>query len=360
MSLESLRVASVRLGDRSYPILVGVGLLDRLGEAITEYLPSTTGCVVVTSTHVDALYGARAMESLAPLSPGRIVAPEGEDAKTWDAVEETLGTLIRHGLDRKGVVIALGGGSIGDSAGFAASLYMRGIRIVQVPTTFLGQVDSGMGGKTAINHLAGKNLIGTFHQPSLVACDTGLLSTLPPRELRSGLAEVAKYGVVIDAKLYVGLEIEADRLLSADQEALRWAVSRCVVAKARLVEADERDELGVRAALNYGHTFGHAIETLSGHTIRHGEAVSVGMAAASRVAVALRVLDADDLERQIRLLKRLGLPTEMPYSIDKILPLMRLDKKTEGGTIRLVLPTGIGGGSIVRPVSEAEIMGALS
>lgn len=206
MSLENMRAATVRLGTSCYPVLAGGGLLDRLGEAMADYVPDTTGCVLVTSPQVDALFGSRAITALESLHPGKVVVPEGEDAKTWDAAGELLGSLIRHSLDRKGVVVALGGGSVGDSAGFAASLYMRGIRVVQAPTTLLGQVDSGVGGKTAVNHHAGKNLIGTFHQPSLVTCDTRLLSTLPKRELLSGLAEVVKYGVIADTKLYVGVE----------------------------------------------------------------------------------------------------------------------------------------------------------
>ncbi len=360
MSLESMRAATVRLGERGYTVLAGGGLLDRLGEAIGEYVPGPTGCVLVTSPQVDALYGARATAAVDPLHPGKVIVPEGEEAKTWDAAGELLGSLINQGLDRRGVVVALGGGSVGDSAGFAASLYMRGIRVAQVPTTLLGQVDSGVGGKTAVNHPAGKNLIGTFHQPSLVACDTGLLATLPRRELLSGLAEVVKYGVVADAKLYVGVEAEAEMLLVADPEALRWVVARCVAAKARLVEADERDERGVRAALNYGHTLGHAVETLSGHSIRHGEAVAIGMVAASRVAVSLGLMEDADLARQVTLLGKLGLPTESPYGVDEVLPLMRRDKKAERGSIRLVLPTGIGGSPTVRTVTEGEIRGALA
>jgi 3-dehydroquinate synthase len=237
---------------------------------------------------------------------------------------------------------------------------MRGIRVVQVPTTLLGQVDSGVGGKTAVNHPTGKNLIGTFHQPSIVACDTGLCSTLPRRELLSGLAEVVKYGVIADAKLYIGVEAEVHKLLSADPETLRWVVARCVTAKARLVESDERDEKGVRAALNYGHTLGHAVETLSGHSIRHGEAVAIGMVFASRIAVALGLLKKPDLERQLTLLGRLGLPTESPYSVDKVIPLMRRDKKAERGSLRLVLPTGIGEEPTINTVSEAEIREALA
>jgi 3-dehydroquinate synthase len=359
MSLEAHRAATVHLGERSYPILVGGGMLGRLGEAVGEYIPDVTGCVLVTSPSVDDLYGAQAEEALTPLHPTKVVVPEGEDAKTWDKAGELLGKLIEHGLDRRGVVVALGGGSVGDSAGFAASIYMRGVRAVQVPTTLLGQVDSGIGGKTAVNHPSGKNLIGSFHQPSLVACDTGLLTTLPKRELRSGLAEVAKYGVIADSKLFVGLEVEAERLLSGDVETLRWMVTRCAVAKARYVEADERDANGTRASLNYGHTLGHAVETLSGHEVRHGEGVAIGMVAASRVATRLNLLKREDLERQIRLLEVLGLPTESPYGIGEALPLMRRDKKAEGGSIRLVLPTGIGSTPIVKAVTEAELREAL-
>ncbi len=360
MSLEAMRAATVHLGGRSYPVLVGGGLLGRLGEAIDEHLSDVTGCVVVTSPSVEKLYGGRAITALEALSPGLVVVPDGEEAKTWGEAGKLLGDLIKHGLDRRGVVVALGGGSVGDSAGFAASIYMRGVRVVQVPTTLLGQVDSGVGGKTAVNHPAGKNLMGSFHQPGLVACDTGLLATLPKRELRSGLAEAAKYGVISDAILYRGVEVEAEKLLSADADALRWVVTRCVTAKARYVEADERDEKGIRAALNYGHTVGHAVETLSDHTIRHGEAVAIGMIAASRIAVNLGLLKQPDLERQITLLEALELPAESPYGVDEVIPLMRRDKKAEHGSIRLVLPTGIGTEPEVRVVSEAEIRGALA
>jgi 3-dehydroquinate synthase len=359
MSLGVLRVTTVRLGERSYPVLVGGGLLRRLGEVIGGHLLGVTGCVATTSPSVDVLYGERMMAALEALNPERVLVPEGEEAKTWDAVGELLGSLIKHGLDRRGVVVALGGGSVGDSVGFAASIYMRGVRIVQVPTTLLGQVDSGIGGKTAVNHIAGKNLIGSFHQPSLVLCDTDLLASLPKRELRSGLAEVAKYGVVTDSTLFKGLEDEAEKLLSAEADTLRWVVTRCVVAKAKYVEADEHDDKGVRASLNYGHTLGHAIETLSGHAIHHGEAVAIGMVAASRVAVSVGLLKQRDLDRQIELLDALGLPTESPYRADEVLPSMRRDKKAENGSLRLVLPTGIGTDPVVRCVSETEIREAL-
>lgn len=359
MSLETLRVATIHIGERSYPVFVGGGLLGQLGEAIRGHLPGITGCVAVTSSPVDLLYGGRMMTALTALHPEKVLVPEGEEAKNWNAVGELLGTLIKRGLDRRGVVVALGGGSVGDSVGFAASIYMRGVRIVQVPTTLLGQVDSGIGGKTAVNHIAGKNLIGSFHQPSLVLCDTDLLASLPRRELLSGLAEVAKYGVVADSILFKVLEDKAERLLSAEADTLRWVVTRCVAAKAKYVEADEHDDKGVRASLNYGHTLGHAIETLSGYEIRHGEAVAIGMVAASRVAVSLGLLRQRDLNRQIELLDALGLPTESPYGADEVLPSMRRDKKAENGLLRLVLPTGIGADPVVRSVSETEIREAL-
>jgi len=359
MSLESMRAATVHLGSRSYQVLAGDGLLDRLGEAILEHVPDVSGCVLVTSPSVDKLYGTQAMAALETWHPEKVIIPEGEDAKTWDATGELLGWLIKHGLNRKSVVVALGGGSVGDSVGFVASIYMRGIRVIQVPTTLLGQVDSGVGGKTAVNHSAGKNLMGTFHQPSLVACDTGLLVTLPKRELRSGLAEVVKYGVISDAILYKGVEVEAENFISVDLDALSWMVTRCVVAKARYVEADERDEKGIRVALNYGHTVGHAVETLSGHSIHHGEAVAMGMITASRIAVSLGLLKKTELERQVTLLKALGLPVESPYGIDDVIPLMMRDKKAEHGSIRFVLPTGIGSEPVVRVVSDAEIRGKL-
>jgi 3-dehydroquinate synthase len=359
MSLEAFRAATVHLGDRSYPILVGDGLLGRLGEAIVKYLPDVSGCVVVTSPSVDALYGEETMASQGSLHTEKVIVPEGEKAKTWEAVGELLESLTGCGLNRRGVVVALGGGSVGDSAGFAASTYMRGVRLVHVPTTLLGQVDSGIGGKTAVNTNSGKNLVGSFHQPSLVACDTALLSTLSKRDFRSGLAEIDKYGVIADTVLFKYLEDETKRLLEADADALRWVVKRCVEAKARYVEADERDDRGIRSALNYGHTLGHAVETYSKHTIRHGEAISIGMAAASRVAANLGVLKRADLEEQLALLAALGLPIETPYGIAYLLPLMRRDKKAESGSIRLVLPTGIGTEPVVRSVSEAEIRRAL-
>jgi len=359
MNHTNLEVVTVNLDERIYPILIGNDLLSYLGEAVNEHLLGITECVVVMQPTVRALYGERIMASLDSLNPDEVLMPEGEEAKTWGSVSDLLGALFKLGLDRRGIIVAFGGGSIGDSAGFAASIYMRGVRIVQVPTTLLGQIDSSIGGKTAVNHVTGKNLIGSFHQPSLVACDTDLLASLPKREISSGLAEVMKYGVIADSALFTVLEDEVERLLSADSEAMRLVVTLCVSAKVKKVEVDERDDRGVRVSLNYGHTVGHAIETLSSHEIRHGEAVAIGMMAASRVALSFGLLTQSELKRQRELLTTLGLPTESPFDASEILPLIKWDKKSERGSIRLILPTGIGSTPVLRSVSEDDIRSAL-
>jgi len=356
MEIENFRAATVGLGERSYHILAGEGLLARLGEAANRYVPDATGCVVVTSPDLDQLYGDTALRSLRRLNPARVLLPEGETAKTWGWAGRLVSSLIDHRLDRKGVVVALGGGSVGDVAGFAAAIYLRGVRVIQVPTTLLSQVDSSIGGKTAVNHSLGKNVIGAFHQPSLVVCDTSLLKTLPKGEIRSGLAEVVKYGVINDANLFATVEEKADRLLSADAAELEAVVARCAAIKAGYVELDERDTSGVRATLNYGHTVGHAIETLNRGRIRHGEGVAIGMVSASRVSVEYGLLHVGELERQANLLGKLGLPTRVPTAASsRLIKIMHRDKKAESGTIRLVLPTGIGVPPVTRAVPDAVI-----
>ncbi len=360
MIASEYRAATVVLGERSYPILVGEGLLSRLGSLVPEAVPGATGCTIVTSTSVNMLYGDEAAASLRDLHPTKILLPEGEVAKTWGWAGKVVGSLIERGLDRRGVVVALGGGTVGDVAGFAASVYLRGIRVVQVPTTLLGQVDSGIGGKAAVNHSRGKNLIGSFHQPSLVVSDTSLLRTLPPKEVASGLGEVVKYGVVSDGMLFSIVEKQAGSLLRADSGGFAAVVSRCSAIKARYIEADERDTRGVRAALNYGHTIGHAVETLSRHSVRHGEAVAIGMVAAARIARRKDLLSEVEEGKQLALLRALGLPTEVRgMDLRRLVKAMRKDKKAEAGTIRFVLPTGIGKPPEVRAVPEAEIYRAL-
>jgi len=358
--VEEMTVDRVDLGERSYRILVGKGISMQLGEMVEELLPDVTRCAVVTSPSVDQLYGDAVLESLRCVSPVKILVPEAEEAKTWNQAGKLLGALVNQGFDRRSLVVALGGGSIGDLAGFVASIYLRGVRVAQMPTTLLAQVDSGIGGKTSVNHPQGKNLIGAFHQPSLVVCDPMFLLSLPSRELRSGLSEVVKYGVIADGELFKILETHGEGLVETDQSILTDVVKRCVAIKSRLVEQDERDSTGARAALNYGHTIGHAIETLSGHSVRHGEAVAVGMVAASRIAIELGLLSEFDLDRQVKVLEALGIEATLP-SMDtfEVLAVMRRDKKAEAGQIRFVLPTGIGVPPHVRAVDDTVIIKSL-
>lgn len=360
MNLDEFRATTVRLGARSYPVLVGEGLLGIINETIIQYLPDVTGCVIVTSTVVDQLFGDKVSSSLSRLGAAKVLLPDGEIAKTWGWAGRLIGSFLDIGLDRNGVVVALGGGTIGDLAGFAASVYLRGIRVVQVPTTLLGQVDSSIGGKTAVNHSKGKNLIGAFHQPSLVLCDTTVLRTLPQREIRSGFGEVVKYGVINDSSFFSLVEAKGKRLLSVDATELRTIVTKCASIKALYVEQDERDDSGVRAGLNYGHTVGHAIETTTHGETNHGEAVAVGMMVASRLATELGLLKESEFERQKTLLNELGLQTQPPrVEPSRLIKVMRRDKKAKAGEIRFVLPTGIGKPPVIRSVPEANIKRAL-
>jgi len=263
--LQEIRVA---LGARSYSIIVESGLIDSL----RKYIPAKGRKALVTTPIINELYGDKIAESLDDYA--LILVPDGEEAKQWSMVEDLLGKLLEAGLDRKSTIIALGGGTVGDLAGFAASIYMRGIDVIHIPTTLLAMVDSSIGGKTAVNHPKGKNLVGSFHQPSRVLIDPVLLETLPEREIRSGLAEVIKYGVISDARLFELLETKSLSELSI--EAKVEIIASCVTAKAHYVERDEEDRKGIRAALNYGHTVGHAIETLSKNSMNHGEGVAIG------------------------------------------------------------------------------------
>ena len=354
-----VKLVGVELGERSYPIYIAPGILSQTGDLIRANLPSAGRCAVVTSGSIHRLHGGALMRSLeeARVEAEPVLVPDGEEAKSWDTAGRLIGELLELGLDRRSVIIAFGGGAVGDLAGFVASIYLRGVSLVQVPTTLLAQVDSAVGGKAAVNHPRGKNLIGSFHQPSLVVADPSLLRTLPRRELLSGLAEVVKYGVIADAELFSLLEAKADEILGRDLRVLTEVVARCCAIKARLVEVDERDTRGLRAALNYGHTVGHALESLTHHGMRHGEAVAVGMAVAARLSERLGIMDADDVERQRRLLRRLGLRTALPrLAVAALLGAMRRDKKAEAGAIRFVLPTGIGKPPILRAVEDDVII----
>jgi 3-dehydroquinate synthase len=336
---------TVPLGDRSYPIHIGDGLL---GDAalLAAVLPARR-VAVVTNDIVGPLYLPRLQATWAAAGATpllEIVLPDGERHKTLPTVSRILDTLVANRFARDDLVVALGGGVVGDMAGFAAACYQRGIGFVQMPTTLLAQVDSSVGGKTGVNHPGGKNLIGAFHQPKAVIADTATLATLPPRELRAGLAEVVKHALICDAAFFSWLEANADALLALDPAALVHAVHRCCTIKAGVVSRDER-ETGERALLNLGHTFGHAIEQVTGFgPWLHGEAVGVGLSMAAGMSQRAGWLPAADAARLDALLARLGLRTEARGAVtpQAARAAMQLDKKVQGGRVRLVLLKGIG------------------
>ena len=348
----------VDLAERSYPVYVGPSLLRETGPLMMEHLAPAGKCAVVTSPPINEMYGETVSASLeaAGLESSVCLVPDGEEAKTWSTAETLIGGLLDAGLDRSSVVVALGGGAVGDVAGFASSIFLRGVRFVQVPTTLLAQVDSSIGGKTAVNHPRGKNLIGSFYQPSLVVSDPELLSTLPRRELLSGLGEVVKHGVIADLPLFNFIECNAEGLVEAKPEALTHVVRRSVAMKREFVALDERDSKGARAVLNYGHTLGHALETLTNHDVRHGEAVALGMVYASRLAMRLALMSEGDAGRLRSLLEELRFDLEPPQvGRSGLLEAMRRDKKVEGGSIRFVLPTGIGTQPVLKAVPDDVI-----
>jgi 3-dehydroquinate synthase len=335
---------TIALGERSYPIVIGAGLYDQA--ATYAGLPSAQTALIVTNTTVAPLYA----ESLAHALHGKyaavhtVVLPDGEAHKTWQTLNLIFDALLQHGCDRKTVLFALGGGVVGDMTGFAAASYMRGVPFVQVPTTLLAQVDSSVGGKTAINHPLGKNMIGAFYQPALVVCDLDTLKTLPAREMSAGLAEVIKYGPIADMAFMDWLEHNMDGLRAGDPALLAHAVQRSCEIKAQVVGADEREQ-GLRAILNFGHTFGHAIEAGMGYGAwLHGEAVGCGMVMAASLSQALGLVDAAFVQRLHTLVQRAGLPTVAPAlplgsALDvpeRYLQLMRLDKKAEAGAMKFV------------------------
>jgi 3-dehydroquinate synthase len=332
---------TIELGDRSYPILIGHGLLD--DAALLARHVVARDVLVVTNATVGPLYADRLRQGLAGRRVETVTLPDGEQYKTQSVLGQVFDALVTARLNRDGCVIALGGGVVGDMAGFAAACYQRGIDFVQVPTTLLAQVDSAVGGKTGINHPGGKNLIGAFHQPRAVLADLATLRTLPPRELRAGLAEVIKYGLIGDAGFLGWIEGHLDALLALEPGALAHAVRRSCEIKAQIVAADEREH-GQRALLNLGHTFGHAIETAAGYgEWLHGEAVGVGMLLAADLSQRLGWLQPAEVERVRTLLRRAGLPLAAPrIGAARALQLMGMDKKVLQGRIRLVLLRRIG------------------
>ncbi len=345
----------VPLGKRGYSIEVEDGLIDKAGERIARVAPGGK-VFLITDRNVARRYAARVERSLrkSGFHVCRAVLPAGETQKSLATMTRLWNSLARHGIDRSDMIVALGGGVVGDAAGFAAAGWQRGIDLIQVPTTVVAQVDSSVGGKTGINLEAGKNLVGAFHQPRLVLIDPLTLRTLPRREFCSGLGEVVKYGMIRDPRFFAWLEKNAGFIMNGEPETMARIAARCCRLKSEYVAADERDMTGRRAHLNYGHTFGHAVETATGYgTYLHGEAVALGMVAASRLSVDRGWMTDEERRRLLDLLKRFKLPlTGVEQTWQALVSLVSRDKKREGGRARIVLTRGIGTASLVTPVGR--------
>ncbi len=353
-------VVHVGLGDRGYDIHIGASLLSNPGTWAS--LPQSAQALVVTQPPVAQHHLAALLRSLSAVHEQvhTLLLPDGESHKTWDSLNLIFDTLLAKGCDRKTVLYALGGGVVGDITGFAAASYMRGVPFVQVPTTLLAQVDSSVGGKTAINHPLGKNMIGAFYQPLRVVCDLDTLHTLPEREVSAGLAEIIKYGPIADAAFLEWIDNHVDALRAREPAALAHAIQRSCEIKANVVAQDER-EGGLRAILNFGHTFGHAIEAGLGYgEWLHGEAVGCGMVMATDLSVRAGLMPASFVARMQRLCERAGLPIRGPaLGADRYLELMRVDKKAEAGEIRFVLIDALGH-AVVRPVADPLVRETLA
>lgn len=348
-----MKTLQVDLGERSYPIYIGRDLLSQR-ELITPFVNSRQ-VMIVTNETIAPLYLEKTKAAFNAFQVESVILPDGEEFKTLEVMNQIFDALLSKHFDRHCTLVALGGGVIGDMTGFAAACYQRGVDFIQIPTTLLAQVDSSVGGKTAVNHPLGKNMIGAFYQPRCVLCDIDSLSTLEDRQLSAGLAEVVKYGLLGDAPFFEWLEANADALVQRDPEALAYAIERSCQDKAEIVAQDEK-EGGVRALLNLGHTFGHAIETGMGYGVYlHGEAVAIGMIMAADLSARLGWLDAAQLPRIRRLLERMNLPVCAPADLspEKMQELMKVDKKVKDGKIRLVLMKGIGE-SLVSADYDAE------
>ena len=353
-SKRTLDTLSVALGERSYPILIGPNLLrDR---AVMQSHIKAKRILIVSNEVVAPLYLERVGASLADRNITSLILPDGEAQKSLATFSRIMDVLVSERFHRDSCIVALGGGVIGDLAGFAAACYQRGIAYVQVPTTLLSQVDSSVGGKTAVNHPGGKNLIGAFYQPQCVIADTSTLKTLQSRELAAGLAEVVKYGLILDAEFFAWLESHMAALRHLDDDALATAIRRSCEIKAEIVAEDER-EAGRRALLNLGHTFGHAIEAAAGFgQWLHGEAVAVGMLLAARFSEYNCGLTPDAVPRLQKLLTCAGLPTSIEgFQADALLDLMAMDKKTVGGQLRLIVMTEIGAGTVFSEPTRAQL-----
>lgn len=360
---SSSTTVRVALGERSYDIEIGAGLLLTAGAWISQRIP-ITHAVVITDSNVVHPHSVTVVDSLVRTGArvDRAVVPAGEATKGVASADELWRLLLEFGADRKSVVVAVGGGVIGDLAGFVAASFARGLPFIQIPTTLLAHVDSSVGGKVGVNLPGAKNMVGAFWQPRGVIIDTDVLATLPEREYRAGLAEVVKYGVILDAAFFEYLEQHVEAIRQRSPDVLRHIIARCCRLKADVVEKDEREESGLRAVLNYGHTFCHAIEAVTDYgQFLHGEAVAIGMICASRLAELLGRVDAELTQRQVRLLHELGLPVSLPdLPHDELLAAMQRDKKVEHGRLRFVLPSRLGHVELVGGVDAALARRALA
>lgn len=364
---SQIQTVHVALSDRSYDISIGAGVLVDIDQYISEF-DDVSHVVVITDSNVSDLY-ARTVFNLLSNEISRanireayfLVVDAGEGSKSVEWLTTLWESLLDIGADRKTLVVAVGGGVIGDLAGFAAASYGRGIRFVQVPTTLLAQVDSSVGGKTGINLPNAKNMVGAFWQPLGVLIDTQTLRTLPAREFSAGLAEVIKYGVILDEDFFALLEANIDRIMQRETDIMQQVIRRCCELKAYVVQEDERETTGLRAVLNYGHTFCHAIESVTGYGhYLHGEAVSIGMLCASRLAAAMGRIEPEVTLRQKELLIKAGLPVDMPdLDHDALIAIMRNDKKAEHGKMRFVLPSRLGHVELVDDVIEQDVRDAM-
>ncbi|WP_114639457.1 3-dehydroquinate synthase [Polynucleobacter necessarius] len=351
-----MKTLEVDLGNRSYPIYIGTDLIDQ--SALFGACEKSTSIYIVTNTTVAPLYAQRLCKTLETFGkPVRtIVLPDGESYKDWKNLQLIFDDLLKFGADRQTMLVALGGGVIGDMTGFAAASFMRGVRFIQVPTTLLSQVDSSVGGKTGINHPLGKNMIGAFHQPVAVIADLNTLKTLPPRELSAGLAEVVKHGAIADVQFLDWIEANAKSLLTCDTDAMEHAVLRSCEIKSAVVSADER-EGGIRATLNFGHTFGHTIEAGMGYgEWLHGEAVGCGMVLGADLSCRLNYISQAEVQRLTNIIQSMNLPITPPkFGSQRYMELMQVDKKTEGGQIRYVVLENIGKAKIQSVADEQVI-----
>ncbi|TAA46875.1 3-dehydroquinate synthase [Corallincola spongiicola] len=355
-----MSVLQVVLGERSYPITIAPEAFRAAG-AVVKYVRGDR-VMIVTNETVAPLYLAQLEAALTSKKVASVVLPDGESYKTLDTLNQVFTALLEGNHGRDTTVIALGGGVIGDMAGFAAACYQRGVPFIQIPTTLLSQVDSSVGGKTAVNHPLGKNMIGAFYQPQAVFIDTLCLGTLPAREFAAGMAEVIKYGIIADEPFFEWLEQHADELQALQPEALRYAIERCCQIKADIVAADETEK-GVRALLNLGHTFGHAIEAEQGYgQWLHGEAVAVGMVLAAKTSLALGLIDEAMYQRQVALIRLYDLPVVPPAEMDfdSFMTHMQRDKKVLQGKLRLILPERIGRCAMFDDVEEAVLRSVLA